>query len=278
MNEIYFLQFQVVEFPSGSVLVSRCSDIGKYAFNGASVRKCVNGRWNSPRPVCFGLNQENDYALEKPPTVLFRHQLGPIAQSNDGKLIVYPGTILHMECLWIRRFGTPKWQISHEYRKYPEGWSTDPGRDSQLEYRLSIMHAAKDDSGLFTCVTPTRHTHAVEVVVKAVHCSPLPQRKGLTISTQNTKMNAKVLLSCSNGNALIGSQELTCLPSGNWSAPMPLCQSIECADLTLADGNLHVSVLSREVCFFSLSCWFFLLIFFFRWEGRLFSAVVRGMA
>jgi len=55
-------------------------------------------------------------AVEKPPTILFRHQLGPIAQSNDGRLIVYPGTILHMECLWIRRFGTPKWVVSHDYR------------------------------------------------------------------------------------------------------------------------------------------------------------------
>lgn len=55
-------------------------------------------------------------AVEKPPTILFRHQLGPIAQSNDGRLIVYPGTIVHMECLWIRRFGTPKWVISHSYR------------------------------------------------------------------------------------------------------------------------------------------------------------------
>ena len=58
------------------------------------------------------------FAVEKPPTILFRHQLGPIAQSNDGRLIVYPGTILHMECLWIRRFGTPKWEVSHSYR-YP---------------------------------------------------------------------------------------------------------------------------------------------------------------
>ena len=54
--------------------------------------------------------------MEKPPTILFRHQLGPIAQSNDGRLIVYPGTIVHMECLWIRRFGTPKWEVSHQYR------------------------------------------------------------------------------------------------------------------------------------------------------------------
>jgi hypothetical protein len=114
------------------------------------------------------LNQENDYSMEKPPTILFRHQLGPIAQSNDGKLIVYPGTVLHMECLWMRRFGNPKWTVSHDYRKYPQGWTADPGRDPQLEYRLSIYHASKDDSGVFTCVTPARYTHAVEIVVKGI--------------------------------------------------------------------------------------------------------------
>lgn len=51
-------------------------------------------------------------------------------------------------------------------RKYPEGWTTDPGRDPDLEYRLSIYHASRDDSGIFSCITPTRHTHSVEIIVK----------------------------------------------------------------------------------------------------------------
>lgn len=157
---------EVVEFPAGAVLISRCIDIGKYEMIGSNKRRCMGGDWDGSKPACFGLNQENGYSMEKAPTILFRHQLGPIAQSNDGKLIVYPGTILHMECLWIRRFGNPKWTISHDYRKYPDGWSTDPGRDSQLEYRLSIFHASKDDSGLFTCVTPARFSHSIEIVVK----------------------------------------------------------------------------------------------------------------
>lgn len=123
--------------------MSRCRDIGKYQLIGSSHRRCVSGEWDGQKPVCFGLNQENDYArkaccprdgddggdddgddvlaVEKPPTILFRHRLGPIAQSNDGKLIVYPGVVLHMECLWIRRFGTPKWTVSHSYR-YEPGW------------------------------------------------------------------------------------------------------------------------------------------------------------
>ncbi|GBN15323.1 hypothetical protein AVEN_187421-1, partial [Araneus ventricosus] len=58
---------------------------------------------------------------EKAPTILFRHTVGQIAQSNDGKLVVYPGTILHLECLWIRKYGTPHWEVSHKNRKYPEG-------------------------------------------------------------------------------------------------------------------------------------------------------------
>ncbi|KAL3194821.1 hypothetical protein MRX96_045903, partial [Rhipicephalus microplus] len=58
--------------------------------------------------------------VEKPPTILFRPHVMPVAQSNDGKLVVYPGAILHLECLWLRKYGTPKWEVSHKSRKYAE--------------------------------------------------------------------------------------------------------------------------------------------------------------
>ncbi|XP_052123223.1 uncharacterized protein LOC113209590 isoform X3 [Frankliniella occidentalis] len=239
----------VVDLPAGAVVVSRCRDIGKYQLIGSSHRRCVSGEWDGQKPVCFGLNQENDYALEKPPTILFRHRLGAIAQSNDGKLIVYPGVVLHMECLWIRRFGTPKWSVSHSYRSnnsavivltdtlnttnstdapqkiYPTGWNSEDGRDSALEYRLSILHASQDDSGEFTCTTPTRHTHSVTIEVKAVNCPKLPDKRGLVYSSTSTKMNSRVSMSCPGGNSLIGASEIVCLASGNWSAPFPVCES-----------------------------------------------------
>lgn len=60
-------------------------------------------------------------AVEKPPTILFRHQLGPIAQNTEGKLVVYPGAILHLECLWLRKYGDPTWEVAHEFRKYEQG-------------------------------------------------------------------------------------------------------------------------------------------------------------
>lgn len=85
-----------------------------------------------------------------------------------------------------------------------------------------------------------------------------------------------MLLSCANGNSLIGASEIACLPSGNWSAPLPVCESkdhlantndtpnrtahdqhgvffkgVECGEiplLTSANGTVpRVSVLSREV-------------------------------
>lgn len=129
------------EFAAETEIFIRCKDIGKYNLIGSKTRKCYYGEWDGEKPACFGLSQENDYAreflfisivlklllkaiiylVEKPPTILFRHQLGPIAQSPDGKLIVYPGTILHLECLWKRKFGAPKWEWSHSYRKYNQG-------------------------------------------------------------------------------------------------------------------------------------------------------------
>ncbi|XP_060807330.1 uncharacterized protein LOC106139408, partial [Amyelois transitella] len=248
---------ETVDFPAGSVIISRCSDIGKYAMTGSQARRCIGGSWDGAKPTCFGLNQENDYAMEKPPTILFRHSGGPIAQTNDGKLLVYPGTTLHMECLWMRRFGNPKWNVTHHYpdvdRKYPEGWTTDPGRDSQLEYRLSIMSSEKEDSGIYRCETPARQTHQVEIIVEDVHCPPLPIRRGLVASSLGTRLGTEIRFHCANGNALLGAHILVCRASGNWSAPLPVCESVECGevihDTPLNEGERRprVAVVSRGV-------------------------------
>ncbi|CAH2250497.1 jg9593 [Pararge aegeria aegeria] len=248
---------ETVDFPPGSVIVSRCSDIGKYAISGSQVRKCSGGSWDGIKPTCFGLNQENDYAMEKPPTILLRYSDGPIAQTNDGKLLVYPGTTLHMECLWMRRFGNPKWNVTLRdpelEKKYSEGWTTDPGRDSQLEYRLSIISAVKEDSGIYRCETPARQSHQIEIIVEDVHCPPLPIRRGLVASTPGTQLGTEIKFSCANGNALLGPPTLVCRASGNWSAPLPVCESVECGevvhDTVLEEGERRprVAVVSRGV-------------------------------
>jgi hypothetical protein len=63
-------------------------------------------------------NNHIKLAVGKPPTILFRYHNGSIIQSNDGRLLIYEGTTLHMECLWIRKFGSPKWETSQTHRYY----------------------------------------------------------------------------------------------------------------------------------------------------------------
>ncbi|XP_066943300.1 sushi, von Willebrand factor type A, EGF and pentraxin domain-containing protein 1-like isoform X2 [Macrobrachium rosenbergii] len=275
---------EMVEFEPGAQLVSRCVDIGKYALVGDTHRRCVDGVWSGEKPVCFGLNQENDYSLDKAPTILFRNERGPMAQSNDGKLVVYPGTVLHLECLFMRRHGTPKWNVSlsstvikgkKKRRKnkmkggkgagkaknvgsmvpYPNGWANAPNRDMQLEYRLSIYKAAEKDSGAYACVTPTGLKHTVTLDIKAVICKPIdelkkPEETNLKYEpTDDVRMNTIVQFRCEPGSSLVGSPSIKCLPSANWSAPVPRCENIECPDprVKLSDSRLRVTVLSRGV-------------------------------
>ncbi len=61
------------------------------------------------------------YATDRAPTILVRHKGGRIAQSTDGRLVVTPGTIVHLECLFVRRFGQPQWEFdNYSGRTYPQ--------------------------------------------------------------------------------------------------------------------------------------------------------------
>lgn len=111
------------------------------------------------------------------------------------------------------------------------------------------------------------------VISLAVRCPAIPSKKGLIMSTKDIKMNAEVQFSCSNGNALSGADFVTCLPSGNWSATIPTCESkytrfvlricisskfrefkiaictaVQCPELNnLTDANLRIAILNRIV-------------------------------
>lgn len=47
-------------------------------------------------------------------------------------------------------------------------WTSAPGRDSSLEYRLSIYHARVNDTGSYTCQTPFEQEHTIKILVKEV--------------------------------------------------------------------------------------------------------------
>jgi len=52
-------------------------------------------------------------------------------------------------------------------RTYQVGWAEDPGRESTLEFRLTIDNAREGDTGAYTCITPSKHSHRIDIVVKS---------------------------------------------------------------------------------------------------------------
>ncbi|ODN01859.1 Locomotion-related protein Hikaru genki [Orchesella cincta] len=223
-----------IEFPFLTVLNSRCIDIGKFQLKGARKQKCISGQWMGLTPKCEGLSQYHDYAVDKSPTILFRFVNGSIAQTVEGKLIVYPGTTLHMECLYLRKFGRPSWEVSNTHRTYEEGWTDGiEHRDPTLEYRLTIDNADKNDSGIYSCSTPTRHSHQIHIIVKKVECPPLPERDDLIYSTTSNITGTRVSFQCKYNNSLVGNKEIMCQASGSWNAALPRCENVECPDISM---------------------------------------------
>jgi hypothetical protein len=102
-------------------------------------RSCAGGRLDGEPARCAPLSQEFDYALDRPPTVLFRHERGPIAQTNSGELLVYPGTILHMECLFLKRFGTPAWTAR-------QGARAGLGQEARIFHKISSILCTRINS------------------------------------------------------------------------------------------------------------------------------------
>ena len=197
-NVVAFLHDEAVEagaaVRAGDTVVHRCQDIGKFVFTGSVRRRCEAGQLGGEAAVCRGLNQHVEYSRTAAPTILFRHD-GSISQTNDGRLMVFPGTTLHMECLFMKAasnilitnilhyckfdremillclqmYGTPSWTFPNTTtRSHLQGWAKEPMRDATLEYRLSIYNARATDSGRYTCNTPNNRSHSVTILVADV--------------------------------------------------------------------------------------------------------------
>lgn len=46
---------------------------------------------------------------------------GSVSVEPSGELAVYPGSVLHLECLHARSQGEPEWSWTSTYRTYPTG-------------------------------------------------------------------------------------------------------------------------------------------------------------
>lgn len=119
--------------------------------------------------------------------------------------------------------------------------------DKRSVYRLSILHAVEEDSGVFTCLTPRGKAHSIIIKVRSVECPVVaPLIAGLSTNTSSTRMGTTVAFSCTKGTTLHGPKTILCLPTGSWSDMPPTCTSALCPVINPTSKHLKVYVMSRE--------------------------------
>lgn len=60
-------------------------------------------------------------AEDSPPTILIKIPSGSASMEPGGELAVFPGSTLHLECLYPRRVGSPDWTWTTPSGQYRTG-------------------------------------------------------------------------------------------------------------------------------------------------------------
>ena len=58
---------------------------------------------------------------ELPPQLTLHLASGHAAAGPSGEVLVYPGSIFHIDCLFDRRKGNPEWKTAKPGKRYPKG-------------------------------------------------------------------------------------------------------------------------------------------------------------
>ncbi|XP_071551645.1 locomotion-related protein Hikaru genki isoform X1 [Panulirus ornatus] len=229
-----------LEFPHGSVIAARCERPGKFKLLGDSSLTCTNAKWKGRFPVCIHTNYFSNYSAEEAPPALDWSVAGGEGMLDvSGSLVLLPGSILHLDCLYPRLHGNPTWAWTSSYRQYPTGWAISR-LERELRYRLSLYYAKTDDSGIFTCTAPTGHDNYLHILVKGVSCPPVSSDGLLEVHGDSVTLGTSFTFSCPDGYYLSGSTKITCLPSGDWSGPSPRCVVVRCPVLAPDDPRLQL--------------------------------------
>lgn len=220
-----------ITVPHGERVTIRCRELGRYKLIGDSVLDCRNASWNGKLPACAPTTAISNYTEDVPPTIVFGLPGGSAAVEPSGTLAVFPGSILHLECLFARRLGNPEWTWTSTFRQYLTGWAI-AARERDWKYRLSIYYAKPQDSGVYTCSTPRGLANSIRVRVVDVHCPTLnPPEPPLTARIEGVRMGHGALFDCPVGYRLEGAPAITCQYNGKWSADVPRCETIECPEI-----------------------------------------------
>ncbi|KAK0181044.1 hypothetical protein PV327_003365 [Microctonus hyperodae] len=175
-----------------------------------------------------------------PPTILFGLPTGSAAIEPSGALAVFPGSILHLECLFARRMGNPEWTWTSTFRQYLTGWAISSS-EKDWKYRLSIYYVKSQDSGIYTCSTPKGFANSIRIHVVDVHCPTLSSiAPPMSTRIQGTRMGHKAEFECPDGYRLEGMRVLSCQYNGRWSSDIPHCEPILCPDIVVTNAKMQL--------------------------------------
>ena len=63
------------------------------------------------------------FSEDLPPQLTLHVASGHASVGPAGEVLVYPGSIFHIDCLFDRRKGNPEWILQTPGKKYPTGKS-----------------------------------------------------------------------------------------------------------------------------------------------------------
>ncbi|XP_072161631.1 locomotion-related protein Hikaru genki [Bemisia tabaci] len=226
-------------FAHKSVLNLRCQDpLGLYKLLGESINVCEDGVWSHKFPACIPTTSITNYTEDSPPTISVKVPLGSAFVENNGILTAYSGSIVHLDCLYLRRMGKPEWSWTSSYRNYLTGWAVaEEEKDSK--YRLSIHYVKNQDAGVYTCSTPHGLTNSIILRVSDVQCTALVFPDAyVRARIEGQKLGQTATFYCPLGFRLDGSPNITCQSSGAWTDSVPRCTIVTCPALTSDDPLL----------------------------------------
>ncbi|GIY05293.1 locomotion-related protein Hikaru genki [Caerostris darwini] len=234
-----------VSLPHDTEVRLRCVESGLYKFVGNDTLLCDDGSWTDDLPYCVATTMHRNFSLQAPPTILYHVVSGDAGLAENGSIVVFPGTIINIDCLFQRQLGNPQWTWTSTQRVYPNAWAIT-AEEKNWKFRLSIYYAKDYDSGTYTCVTPHDISNEVNIVVKDVHCPAIKSvDHNRVMAVEGNKMHSKARFACMEGFELVGPEEITCQASGQWSEDAPKCEVLKCPPLVSESKHLIMSTRNR---------------------------------
>lgn len=234
---------------NGTVVKVSCPD--GYHLQGIPFLMCMaNGQWNSSLPTCVAPpNQCSDIKVgdhvhksnssrEFGSTVKFSCAAGyrlvgsqmVTCLTNGSWNASFPQCDL-IKCSALSDIEHGNWSASNSFNVGSKvTFTCEDGYTLQGHLNTTCLQTGKWSVGVPACIPTSAVTKCQQKT-----CDKHATCKG------NITIGSNVTVICDDGYKLQGNHTLTCLKTGNWSAPFPLCVLITCPSFKLDHGKLNTS-------------------------------------